>query len=137
MAYIIKQKRAVPHVAHVPQTVRTVRNRVDRDEFRNEFPQLCSPAPVSKPLDFSGIKNIEFSPEVPVVTPCVKQEEFTDYNALMYSALNVMKTRWDKWNIDREIEYDYDNYDDGLYYDSTDTEEESSLSAEDPEEWSD
>lgn len=133
MAYIIKQKRAVQ-----AQTVQaqTVRNRVDRDEFRNEFPQLCSPAPVSKPLDFSGIKNIEFSP-VPVVTPCVQQEEFTDYNALMYSALNVMKTRWDKWNIDREIEYDYDNYDDGLYYDSTDTEEESSLSAEDPEEWSD
>lgn len=119
MAYIIKQQK-----------------RVVRDEFRNDFPQLCAPAPAPKPLDFSGIKNIEF-PETPV--KCVKEPEppeLPDYNALMCSALRVMRSRWDKWNMDHEIEYDYDYYDDGLYYDSTESEEES-LSAEDPEEWSD
>ena len=128
MAYIIKQKRTV-------QAVKAV--RADRDEFRNEFPQLCAPVPVSKPLDFSGIKDIEFPAEVPVVVPVVQQEDLPDYNVLMCSALRVMRARWDKWNVDHEIDYDYENYDDGLYYESSETEEDSSLSAEDPEEWSD
>jgi hypothetical protein len=47
-----------------------------------------------------------------------------------------MRIKWDRWNTDRDIYYDYDNYDDGLYYESTESEEES-VSAEDPEEWSD
>ena len=116
MSYVIKQKRA------------------ERVEFRNEFPQLCSPGETPKPLDFSVIKNIEFT--TIDVKPVVEEPEIpVDYNALMCSAVRLMRMKWDRWNMDRDIYYDYDNYDDGLYYDSTESEEES-VSAEDPEEWS-
>jgi len=117
MAYIIKQKRE------------------QRDVFRNDFPQLCAPVATATPLDYSGIKNIEFSEPV-AVKPCVVVEDVVDYNALMCSTVRSMRLKWDQWNLDHEIYYDYDMYDDGLYYDSTESEEES-LSAEDPEEWSD
>jgi hypothetical protein len=120
MAYVIKQKRV---------------QRVQRDEFRNEFPQLCAPVSTSAPLDFSGIKNIEFT-DAPVAVKPVKVEQGPDYNALMCSVVRRMRMKWDQWNFERDIEYDYDDYDDGLYYDSTESEQES-ISAEDPEEWSD
>jgi len=107
-----------------------------RVDFRNEFPQLCPPKETVKPLDFSKIKTIEFVE--PVVNSRVETvtEEPVDYNALMYSTVRAMRLKWEQWNVDHDIYYEYDNYDDGLYYDSTESEEES-LSAEDPEEWSD
>lgn len=105
-----------------------------RGEFRNEFPQLCPPGETVIPLDFSKIKHIEGKV---AVKQCVEPvEEPVDYNALMRSTVQCMRLKWEKWNMDRDIYYDYDNYDDGLYYDSSESEEES-LSAEDPEEWSD
>ena len=135
-------------MAYVPKH-RRVRDL--RQEFRQEFPQLCAPAEAPKPLDFTVLKKEEevvVKPkELPegwinvrtylqTYVPPFEPEE--DAHTLMYRCVRKMRGRWEKWNREHEVFVDYDHYDDGLIYDDVSETTSESSYAEDPDdEWSD
>jgi len=126
MAYSIKQRRA-------------------KLDFRRDFPQLC-PATTTVPLDYSGIKDI-IEPVLPPPPPglpygWVNLRDSTTYHhpepsthTLMCSAVGRMKLRWIDYDQRHDYYIDYDSYDDGLDYREDESEDEDSLSAEDPDEY--
>jgi hypothetical protein len=126
MAYSIKQRRA-------------------KLDFRRDFPQLC-PATTIVPLDYSGIKDI-VEPVLPPPPPglphgWVNLNDPSTYihpslatHELMRAAVGRMKLRWIEYDRRNDDYIDYDNYDDGLDYREEETDDEDSLSAEDPDEY--
>jgi len=125
MAYSIQQRRA-------------------KRNFRQDFPQLC-PASTLVPLDYSKIKDI-VEPVLPrpktlpygwvnLRDPSTYQSTPKTTHELMCAAVKKMHVRWVEHDRLRDHYFDYDNYDDNLNYDEEESEEESSLSAEDPDEY--
>ena len=129
MAYVVKQKR------------------IARKDFRNEFPQLCETKTVSEPLNFSIIKDIvEEAIVVKETVPhgWVKLNDPSTYlnrtflrrpspHEKMCVAVQQMRERWEKWNLEHNIEYDYDKYNDEFddWGNEEESSDESSLEAED------
>lgn len=103
--------------------------RNERKVFRNEFPELCPKSQGPAPLSFSHIKNIvhvEPIQVIPVKEP--PKEEFSEKQVI--EAIETMVQRWEK-------NEHYQNYIEKypiVYSDeSEESEEISSLEAEDPD----
>ena len=123
-----------------PPHQRNVRKEV-RKEFRNEFPELCPKAIVAKPMSFTHIKDIvEPEPEKVVVSRFISLKDPANYRKTepeqvfseerVLQAFEKMVTRWEKdENYQHYIETYPIEYSDA----SEETEEISSLEAEDPE----
>ena len=133
-------------MAYIPK-----HRRVVRQEFRQDFPQLCAPIEAPKPLDFTILKKEEEVVVKPKELPdgwinvrtylqtyVPPSEPELDAHTLMYRCVRTMRTRWEKWNREHDIYVNYDHYDDGLVYDdASETTSESSYAEDPDDEWSD
>lgn len=110
-----------------------------RKEFRNEFPELCPKAEVAKPLSFTHIKDIiEPEPEKVVVSRFISLKDPANYRKAepvfseerVLEAFEKMVTRWEK---NDSYQHYIETYPIEYSDESEETEEASSLEAEDPE----
>ena len=123
-----------------PPHQRNVRKEV-RKEFRNEFPELCPKAIVAKPMSFTHIKDIvEPEPEKVVVSRFISLKDPANYRKTepepvfseerVLEAFEKMVTRWEK---NDSYQHYIETYPIEYSDTSEETEEASSLEAEDPE----
>jgi hypothetical protein len=119
-----------------------------RTNFRMEFPQLCEPAQLPAPLDFSIIKDIEEPVKVVESSlppgwidlrtyrpPEIPPEIQVNSHELMCKCVAKMRKNWERWDREHDMYVDYDYYEDGLVDYETEPETEDSVSAEDPDEY--
>jgi hypothetical protein len=120
-----------------PPHQRNVRKEA-RKEFRNEFPELCK-ATVVTPMSFSHIKDIIEPEEVKIVPTNLislknpanyRKPEIVFSEERVYEAFEKMVTRWEK---NEHYQHYIETYPIEYSDESEESEEVSSLEAEDPE----
>jgi len=121
-----------------PPHQRNVRKEA-RKEFRNEFPELCPKKEAPTPMSFTHIKEIvEPEPVKVVVSRFISLKDPANYRKAepvfseerVYEAFEKMVTRWEK---NDHYQHYIETYPIEYSDESEETEEVSSLEAEDPE----